>query len=230
MANTSYWRLRFGLRALFAFITLLCLLLGLAVALVIIPGERQRAAVTRIVGLGGAIGYHETVSWLLRHLHGVLPRDYVESVRYVKMNNLSIHDRDLECLSALPYVEWIDLDCTDITDVGLVHLQNCANITRLVVSNTQVTGTGFVNISKCKHLRILSVYGTPFDDKGAALLSHFPRLESLNVMGTKIGDDAIVHLESLKHLESLFIQDTNITEAGYSQLRDKLLKCDIQYW
>jgi hypothetical protein len=105
-----------SLRTVLVLVTVLCV----ALSLWVVPAERQRRAVAAIRALGGNISYGKEVAsdtFLRRWLQAYL----------------------LE-------VKIVDLDATQVTDAGLVHLQGLTSLRELRLARTQVTNGGVTRL------------------------------------------------------------------------------------
>jgi len=174
------WR-RFSLRILLVFVLLLCLPLSwLRVKLN--EAREQREAVTRIEQRNGRVFAHCSVNadgssvsmigkrtppatgtyWLRKWLGD----DFFDSVAGVLFSRADIGDDDLPCLSRLTDLQVLMLHDTQISDVGLVHVQGLTNLEVLLLRNTRVTDAGLVHLAGLNKLKRLELHGTQVTDKG----------------------------------------------------------------
>jgi len=57
-----------------------------------------------------------------------------------------VGDEGLQHLSGLKSLRWLDLDCTQVSDAGLVHLKGL-DLTRLQLYRTNVAGTDLMHLA-----------------------------------------------------------------------------------
>lgn len=176
-----------SVRTLLVLITALCI----ALAVWVVPRERQRRAVAAIEAAGGRVGYMhdrapfaETESPLQTFLRSWLPRDYLDDVYDVDLSDTLTavwditeaerrHRQLVRHLSAFKHVEVLDLSHCWVRDSGLLQLQG---MTRL---------------------RVLNLSDTPITDLGLSHLRELNALEQLNLGRTRITDAGLAHLQAL---------------------------------
>ncbi len=182
--------------------------------------QTQRSAVQRVHRLGGWAFYDSVYDddgnligswprapvWALR-LFGV---DFLSIVTGVVLgpgraveglpdfglvdHNIPVRDEHLEILQSFPYLEWLVLSETKITDRGLTHL------------------------TSLQRLRWLWLSGTAITDAGLAPLAQLPMLEKVWLDSTRIQGPGLCHLSSLKNLREISIQNTAVDDAGLACL------------
>lgn len=104
-------------------------------------------------------------------------------------------DKELaELAPVAPYITWVELGRSKVTDEGLAVIAKMQNLERLHLENTVVT------------------------DAGIAQLAGLARLEYLNLYGTKVTDTGIAKLAGLKSLRKLFLWQTAATKDGARSL------------
>ena len=94
---------------------------------------------------------------------------------------------------------------SQITNAGLVHLKDMADLKMLLLSRTRVTDAGLV------YLKALS------------------NLETLTLNSTQITDVGLVHLKVMTNLQKLYLSFTQVTDAGIAELRQALPNCEINH-
>jgi hypothetical protein len=68
---------------------------------------------------------------------------------YIHLFSEQVTDQWLrDNISALHYVEVLTINSPNVTDAGLVHLRNLANLNQLGFSNTQVTDEGIEELKR----------------------------------------------------------------------------------
>lgn len=175
--------------------------------------EMQRRAVAAIQRTTQTIDYDyqlegngklspRFVAWLADYLG----HDFFESVVAVRFRSRRDATRIVVCnFGATLEGDSFDRNETQITDAGLAHLRELAELRQLDLHDTQVTNIG---LEPLRGLR---------------------RLELLNLSGTHVTDEGLRHLNGLTELKHLDLRNTRVTGQGVLQLREALRLCTI-YW
>jgi RNA polymerase sigma factor (sigma-70 family) len=127
-------------------------------------------------------------------------RNFVNEVRVQNIPGVSLQpeiqvgDADLARFDGLTCLERLSINSNRVTDKGLEHLWDLANLGYLVVVSHQVSGSG---------------------------LAHLARLEELYLASAGADDRLAEHLKSMAHLRVLELAHTRIGEAGWKKLADK---------
>ena len=103
---------QYSLRTLFVVVTLFCILMGTVVKQIVIPAERQRAAVEQLEGLGGRFTFAEITndeSWFRQTLRKWLPSEYLDAIKIVWLNGSRVSDTDLVFLEDLAQLKALTL-------------------------------------------------------------------------------------------------------------------------
>lgn len=108
-----------------------------------------------------------------------------------------VTDAEIEGLSAIPNVIWLNLGSTMITDEGLSQLRGMK-------------------------LKKLHLEKTKVSDEGLRYLDDQTELEYLNLYGTEISDEGLKYLHKMKKLKRLFVWQTGVTDAGIKSLQEKI--------
>jgi len=82
----------------------------------------------------------------------------------------SPNDDDLVYLKGFPALKCLYLDCSDITDKGMLHLQHLHALESLTLVHTQVTDAGLVYLYALKKLGFVNLDATNTTDEGVAKL------------------------------------------------------------
>jgi hypothetical protein len=220
-------RFQFGVRSLLLFLVVLSIPLGWF-AWEMDKARRQREAVERIVELGGSVGYDyqvdangdwvdgaEPTTWLRK----LLGRDFFYDVVSVHCPSTSFGNGDTRNLKRLPKLEFLSLNCPQVTDPGLVHLKGLTNLEVLYLSHAKVTDAGLKHLEGLTSLRVLGLHGTKVTGDGLEHLKRLTNLERLGLGGSQVGDAGLEHLKALPYLQHLEIHDTQVTDAGIPYLR-----------
>lgn len=112
-------------------------------------------------------------------------------------------NQEMEIVSKLSRVKWLELGGTPITDAGLARLK-------------PLVGLDFLDLS-----------GTAVTDGGLKQLESFAMLGRLELSGTAVTDAGLVHLEKLKSLRYVGLRGTRVTASGLKRLRQALPGVEI---
>src|SRR5262245_33193261 len=126
-----------------------------------------------------------------------------------------ITDAGLVHLKDMADLQYLTLADMPITDEGLVHLEGLRNLQELTVQCPKVSGAGLKRLTRLKEL---GVGGTAFTDADLVHLEGLTRLERLDLGKTAITDAGLVHLKPLINLDRLFLDNTKVTDAGLEHL------------
>jgi len=96
----------------------------------------------------------------------------------------------------------ISVDCedTELSDTGLVHICEFAELQTLNLSGTEVTDAGLVHLKKLTKLKTLDLWATHLTDAGLVHLRGLTRIQTLNLAETVITDAGLEHLQGLTSL------------------------------
>jgi len=127
----------------------------------------------------------------------------------------------------------LNLSDVPITDATLATLGSLPHLQKLDLGHTQkltrktITDAGLVHVAQLAELRRLSLGGDDITDSGVSHLAGLSNLESLNLERTRVSDASIPVLARLTRLQRLKLKGTAITEAGRQQLRAALPHCQV---
>lgn len=226
--------LQFSLRTLLVAMAVFAVWLGFKSA----RARRQRAAVDRILELGGIVMYDyeyeegakpPAPDWLRQ----LLGDEYFLTVEGVALGTRHLTDDDMEHFEALTELRVLRLPEGRMTDAGLAKLKGLTRLTDLELSCTPITDQGLAHLSGLVNLKHLRLQDTEVKDEGLAHLKNMKKLEQLclgkrGVVGrdsqpvSEITDAGLVHLEELKGLKRLTLYNTKTTEVGKQRLEQAL--------
>lgn len=165
---------QFSLRGLLISMTLLSVVLGLIVNRIILPAQRQRAAVQIVDRIGnGWVIYADSQTkedGLTTWLREWLPRDCFDAVETVALCDPSVTDVELRSFGSLPKLQTLIVGNTQVTDAGLAHLSRSTHLQRLLLDNTKVTDAGLTHLRGLTQLEYLSLNFSQVTDAGVAEL------------------------------------------------------------
>ncbi len=167
------WRrfLRFSVRGLI----LLVLLMGGSLGWIVRIARIEREAAKAARQSGGWVLY----DWQERSVHGAVSGEPAAPAWLVKLIGVEYFgritegrlgvsgtDATLEPVARLERLQWLRLDRTAVTDLGLLHLRGMSSLSRLDVCGTHVTDAGIAQLKGLVKLKQLELYGTEVTDAG----------------------------------------------------------------
>lgn len=158
-------------------------------------------------------------------------------------DNLSTHDHSLTYVSRLKSIHCIDLDKSDVSDIGLKLLEDLPYLSELSVDSTEITAEGLARFRNLKNLwnldagrirnvrvlllalkdspslKVFSISGSDLSDADVPLLIDLPNVDNLNLGSTAITDQAMKYISRLKKVTRLDIGYTRITSRSLNDLK-----------
>lgn len=144
---------------------------------VILPYQRQRAAIERIAAtLGGSVNLEQTGPRWIRDLIGDWNMIGFDRVTYVSLACTDTTDDDLHHLATeLPNLGTLALVDTKITDDGLSALAGFTQMRHLYLGWTDLTDEGVQQLTRLRMLNDIYIYKTGITDAGVLKLrQHLP--------------------------------------------------------
>jgi len=163
----------------------------------------------------------------LEELRAEIGQNEQGEVVEVNLNGTQITDGGLVHLKGLTDLQALNLGCTKITDAGLVHLKGLTGLQELGLSNTQITDAGLVHLKGLTELQTLYLDIIRITDTGLVHLKGLATLQMLFFRQTQITDAGLVHLKGLVNLLSLYLHKTQVTDTGVADLQKALPNCEI---
>ncbi len=188
---------QFSLRSLLALMTFLAVVPGGWLIYQKEQAGRHEEAAKKLRMVGAEV--YAKPKWLWTRLEPGSPGIIVG----VGLRYRNLTDADLQPLSSLRELVWLDLNDTPVGDDGLVHLSGLTGLKRLRLDETLIT------------------------DAGLAHLAGLTELRQLNLYKSQITDSGLAHLAVLTNLEELNLQRTHVTAEGVAKLQKALPKCQI---
>lgn len=220
-------RLRFGLRSLLLFVTIICVWLGWQVN----AARRQKDIVTAMEKLDANVQYDYqmigrsksatgqfTPHWLAPYL-GV---HFLHSVNLVEIDGPATPEQIRSILTRLRYLRKLEVlmirDCM-LKDEDLQLLSEATTIGLLNLEGNRIEGQGV------KYLRNLAIDGiildrNPLTDDGLKSIVQMENLTWLNLHYTSISDSCIPILVNAEYLKKLNIEGTQMSSAGIRRLHE----------
>jgi len=221
-------RLRYSLRSLWLLVTALCGFLGASWHFVIAPAERQRAIVEMVEGLGGKVGRgsrYDEDPWFIVALRQCLPRDYIDGVGWISLDDLPATDQHIAQFRCLNQLGTMYLRGTHLTDAAATDLRELRQLEILDLSGTKLTDTGFIELCDLPLLSSLFLDDTQVTDEGLGHLPTQSMLQVLSLRNTPVTDVSLARLSRFENLKSLDITGTRVTAAGVQSFQQAKRKC-----
>ncbi len=146
----------------------------------------------------------------------------------VNLANTKADDKVLALIAkAWPQLQALELEGTNITDAGLVHLEGLTRLKRLSLINTVITNKGLVHLKGLTQLQVLDLSATKITDQGLAKLKGLVNLRELNLGLTKVTNAGLSELKGFTQLRKLDLFLTKVTAEGTRELQKDLPRAKI---
>jgi len=109
--------------------------------------------------------------------------------------NTAFSDKWLSHFTHLESLELLNLRYTDVSDQGLLPLQQCRKLKYLSLGKTNVTDAGLAHLRECTELEDLLLSETSLTDAGVDMLKSFQKLKKLELEKTKVTGAGIEELK-----------------------------------
>jgi hypothetical protein len=164
-------------------------------------------------------------------LHRAVGPEYFQEVFFVRLYKSRATDADLRLIGKLRGVRMLSLSSPNVSDAGLHELRSW-RLLHLDLDNCQITDEGIQHLRECaelKQLKSLDLSGTAVGDKTAQqLASEFPQLQHLDLSETRVTSQGIVHLAKLRNLRDLSFSNSAVDDAAVDELKQALPQCEIR--
>jgi Leucine-rich repeat (LRR) protein len=146
----------------------------------------------------------------------------------VNLANTKADDKTLALIAkAWPQLQTLELEGTNVTDTGLVHLEGLSRLKRLALINTVITDKGLAHLKGLTQLQVLDLSATKITDQGLAPLKGLANLRELSLGLTKITDAGLGELKGLTQLRKLDLFLSKVTAGGVRELQKDLPRAKI---
>ena len=116
----------------------------------------------------------------------------------------------------------LDLNRTQVSDAGLLHLRNLTNLEWLMLIEARVSDAGLENIKSLTNLKMLYLDRTSVTNAGMSSLAGMANMEILTLNGTSITDAGLQQLKDLRRLKQIYLNETFVTLDGVKRFKAKL--------
>jgi hypothetical protein len=190
-------RVRYSVRSLAIFVTLLALVLGLY----IVPARRTQQAVDALQAAGCEL------RWDYQFTKGKWNREAASTIH-----------RDFLALSGPAYFHRVvELSCPQLDAVHTraarkslaTHLPALTHLTSLELASGAADESVLAAVGRLSRLQSLTLVGPEITDQGLAHLSRLARLHTLSLQSSKITDDGVARLKTLTSLRTFQLSTTS---------------------
>ncbi|MFA6208386.1 MAG: hypothetical protein WCT03_05800 [Candidatus Obscuribacterales bacterium] len=158
-------------------------------------------------------------------------------------------DKAMKYVAGLTGLKKLNLDRSEVTDIGLSQARNLVNLESLTMFSTLAKGKAFKDLAHLKKLRAINIPLNDLVPEAYECFSGYPNLTELDVgrchpndqamksiakctnlidldiSGNQtVNDQNIKYLVTLKHLKTLKLFGTSVSLTGLAQLKDLPLK------
>jgi Leucine-rich repeat (LRR) protein len=141
---------------------------------------------------------------------------------------LMLTDVNVESLSALTQLEFLNMGGAMVSDVGMKALAPLVNLETLDLSRMDITSTGLEPLIRLPKLRRLNLWQSArIDDKAAPYLLRMKNLETLDLSDTSVTGALLDQLEGMKQLKLLFLAGAKVTAERVEQFRHARPDCRV---
>jgi Leucine-rich repeat (LRR) protein len=145
--------------------------------------------------------------------------DYFNSVDTVWFNKAGA-DEVAGHVARLPGLDFLDLDCSDLSDSGLARLRGL-DLHKLDLYRTKVTDNGVQQLRALTNIKELDLSSTSVGDAGMSEVATLPKLERLVVGDTNVTDLGVGSIVKLPALKVLDLSGSRISDKGAALLASK---------
>jgi Leucine-rich repeat (LRR) protein len=220
---------RLSVRAMMSVI----LVIAIAIAVFIIPAEREQRSSARLTELGARLNTADNRPDWVKSLLKDVP---VTKITSVDLAGTGVADAELGYLQDFPKLGGLILDRTKISNGGMIHIVRATSLVQLSLSRTNVTdfrldgltelqdldlsGNRFIKLSlgRMNNLRTLNLRSSNIADLGLSSLEGLIALDYLDLRDTEISDKDLQTLKGLSSLKTLCLYNTRVTDRGVSTL------------
>ncbi len=150
----------------------------------------------------------------------------LSSLRNLNLEGNHFGDDGLKYLKDVHSVKKLNLQrMLNLTDAGLAHVANLAQLTDLNLADTPIADRGLAHLSRLTELERLSLYNTQITDEGLVHLKALRSLKRLNIgkrgrTKGEITDKGLANLKEIKSLQYLDLPSESATDKGLADLSE----------
>src|SRR5579863_7600541 len=110
-------------------------------------------------------------------------------IQSISVARLAFSDSQMKYLAGLTGLEKLDIEATDVSDLGVASLAKLIKLRDLVLSFTSVSDRGLIHLARMTNLRRLMLAGLQLTGSGFSQLTGLTALESLDLASTPVTDE-----------------------------------------
>jgi Leucine Rich Repeat (LRR) protein len=178
---------------------------------------------------GCAASEEQTAIAAIKNLGGKIKTDeHSGAVVEVDLSGTKTTDDDLACLKPLAHLRLLNCSKTPVRGPGLDQLAGLGELQTLFLVGSELDDAGLAHLKGLTSLRTLHLGRTRITNAGLPALALLSRLRTLSLGNTRITDAGLGPLKEMRELGTLVLRHTHTTPAGVQQLRQTLLKTQIE--
>ncbi|MBI1346638.1 protein kinase [bacterium] len=145
------------------------------------------------------------------------------------LNSSHVDDEGMAEIAKLKGVSLLGLIDCPVSDRGMDHFGNHANLRQVEIPGTKITDETLKTALTWPKIGRLHVDRTEITDAGLAILKNCNTLDELALSSTRISDEGLRELSSIVSLKKLNLVRTRSSEAGVKELAAQLRNCRIAW-
>ena len=139
-------------------------------------------------------------------------------IHSISLARVPFNDKQLGHLRNLATLEALDLEGTDVSDLGLETIAGLPALRDLNLNFTSVSDRNLKSLSRLTRLTRLSLAGTLVEGTALGELAGLAHLDDLDLNSSRLTDAGMPHLSRLAHLRRLALSNTDVSDAGLEPL------------
>ncbi len=152
--------------------------------------------------------------------------DKCEDLSELHLIGTDLDDDGIELIGKIRTLDWLYLDCVQVTNRGARHLKNLPKLQGLHMINTAVTDEGLTVLPDLPDLVYLeNVTSKEIGDKGLSSMTHIPALEYLRLSAVKTNEDRFSRLIFGDALLKFTFEMPAVTDEAMKALSERHPRC-----
>ncbi len=139
-------------------------------------------------------------------------------IEWLDLEGTATSDLGIKHLGDLKKLRYLNLSRTKVTDAGLTLLAGLAELEEINLGGTEIGDAGLKELAGLKQLKRIRLWHTPVTDAGIKELAKFDSIEEIELTGTEVTDAGLKDLAGLKLLTKLRLSRTQVTDFGLKHL------------
>ncbi len=139
------------------------------------------------------------------------------NIRSIHLQRTGVTDDTLKKLAAFKKLDYVALDKTKVTGVGLDAISGLP-IKHVAMEDCVLTEDAFKSFGKMTALEELWLPDAKMKAEWLKHVATLPKLKEINLMGADFDDAAVKHVKSMPSLQNLTLNNTNLGDTGFEEL------------